>query len=261
MIFAKLDVCFWRHKKFKRAGVAACGFYAAALAYLRDEESPDGILDHDMAGDLLGVGSREAKKLASKLVDVGLFEPHVRGYYLVRYAEKNETREQIDARRTATRERQATFREKRARTNGVTNLVHADEHNALLTGSQRALVTGSGSDSRSGSSSGSLGEPERGSGLMPVALLSERVVRTTDRIPDELREVAKMIGVVDIETCWLKFCGKHADRVIHVSGQWQSYCASWRSTEARDRAAGVRRITSDKQPTEAVRVWKAGDGQ
>ena len=41
MIYAKLDVCFWRHKKFRRAGVAASGYWAAALAYLREDDSDD----------------------------------------------------------------------------------------------------------------------------------------------------------------------------------------------------------------------------
>jgi hypothetical protein len=95
-----------------------------------------------------------------------------------------------------------------------------------------------------------------------LPLPSERAVRATDPLPDELRAAAEMIGVVDVATCWLKFCGKHADRIIHVSGEWQSYCASWRANEQRERASGVRRIVPDKQPPAAGgRSWKVGDGQ
>jgi len=117
VIFAKLDVCFWRHKKFMRAGAAACGYYAAALTYLREDETTDGVLEDDVLGQVLGVGTRTARKHCERLEAVGLFTRVARGYALNGYADKNETKEQIDSRREATRAKLATWRKR----NQVTN--------------------------------------------------------------------------------------------------------------------------------------------
>lgn len=179
MIFAKLDVCFWRHKKFRRAGAAACGYYAAALAYLREDETRDVVLEADDIGQILNVGEREAAKLLERLVDVGLFERVEGGYLLLRYAEKNETRDAIEARRAATRERVGEWRKTRRNSVHVAplsdagNALHNDDCNALHADEQPSAVTRiktdqsnvcvPGSDSLSVSGSdpeGVQGEPE-----------------------------------------------------------------------------------------------------
>jgi hypothetical protein len=146
MIFAKLDVCFWRDKKFLRAGLEACGYYAATLAWLREDETRDGIVPFDMLGRPLDVGVRVAVRLCERLSsdDVGLFKKRENGYELLGYAKKNETREQIDGRREATAIRVLNHRSNAKRnalqTGGVTRITHE---------SANAFGTGSGSPSLS----------------------------------------------------------------------------------------------------------------
>ncbi len=112
MIYAKLDVCFWRHKKFRRAGVAASGYWAAALAYLREDDSDDGFLPSDVVGQLLGVTEAEGQELCRKLVEVGLFQACDGGYLLLGYTTKNESRSQIEARKAANARKVAAWRTK-----------------------------------------------------------------------------------------------------------------------------------------------------
>jgi hypothetical protein len=167
MIFAKLDVLFWRHKKFVRAGPEAAGYWAAALAYLREDSSEDGVLSKDVIGQLLGLGVPHATKLCKRLCEVGLFESNDRGYELLGYAEKNETRKEIDARRAIARERKAAWRLAHHKNNvahvppSVTELsrdVSRDVSRGTSGGTSGgtdascpALVPGSGSGSGSGS--------------------------------------------------------------------------------------------------------------
>jgi hypothetical protein len=51
------------------------------------------------------------------------------------------------------------------------------------------------------------------------------------------------VGVKDVESAWLAFCGKNDGALLlnGVSGQWQKYCVSWRNNEARDRAKTAER--------------------
>lgn len=112
MIFAKLDVCFHRHPKFVRAGVEACGYWAAVLAYLRDHKSDSGLLPDSEIKLPLHIGERKARQLCQRLVDCGLFERQEGGYLLLRYAEKNETGQEIDARLAGGRRRLSKFRGK-----------------------------------------------------------------------------------------------------------------------------------------------------
>ena len=165
MIFAKLDVCFWRHPRFIDAGLESCAFWAAALAWLRETESSTGFVSFARAKQLLDVGDKKARKLGERLVQFGLFDRCEGGYLLVRYSEKNETREQIDARRAAARERQAAFQRNRRAANGVSNGVHNGQPNAFSTLAQRvadnALLTPTEPESESESESESdlLGAP------------------------------------------------------------------------------------------------------
>ena len=102
MIFAKLDVRFWRDKKFLRAGIAASGYWAATRTWLRDEAIEDAVLPFDMVGAPLGAGAREGTKLAEKLLEVGLFARRETGYELLGYAPRNATRTAIEKERGST---------------------------------------------------------------------------------------------------------------------------------------------------------------
>ncbi len=92
----------------------------------------------------------------------------------------------------------------------------------------------------------------------------QRVVRRTDALPAELREAAKMLGVRDIDTAWLKFTGHNDGQVIPVSGWWQKWCADEKKREE-SRAFGGGREQANRpglQPTgpEGRRAWRPGEG-
>lgn len=141
MIFAKLDVCMVSHPKFIAAGPAAVGYWAAAIAYVREQEL-DGKLPDEAIGVMLCVGTAKGRKLAESLVKAGLFERTGDGYLICNYSSKNETKAQIEARRTATRERVQRFR-----CNGVTHSVTADTVTPSVTDPCNDSVPGSGSGS------------------------------------------------------------------------------------------------------------------
>ena len=143
MIYAKLDVCFHRHKRFRRAGPAAAGLWAAALTYLREEESLDGFIEDDEVACLLGVGEALGLELASKLVEVELFLRVKGGYVLLRYAEKNETKSDIEERRASTKQRVSAHRSRApSPALRVSNALHDGTRNALHDGTRNALHDG-----------------------------------------------------------------------------------------------------------------------
>lgn len=251
MIFAKLDVCFWRHKKFVRAGLEASCYWACALAYLREDESSTGLLEFDVLGLLHGVGEAKARKLCERLVEIELFARHDRGYVLLGYTAKNETKEQIAARRAAVAARVATSRAKRG--NGGGNGVHGSLGNSGSNALQARAVPGSdshsGSEIREGDLVGSTGEAPSHTRLRNAP---ERYIEPADAITDELREAAKMATVQDVDGAWLKFCGKYAGQWRHVAGAWQAFCVSWAKVERseRERARGA------PEPPEAAAARK-----
>jgi len=195
VIYAKLDVCFWRHKKFRRAGVAAAGYWAAALAYLREDDSDDGFLPGDVVGQLLGVTEAEGRAFCQVLVQVGLFAARDDGYLLVGYTTKNESRKQIEARKAANARKVASWRAKaRGGSDSVTDDVTSDVtgysgHDVTrgagpVTSSDANLVTlppctgsGSGSGSDSGLRSGSDARARAGAGT------TRRLTGASDDIP------------------------------------------------------------------------------
>ena len=81
-----------------------------------------------------------------------------------------------------------------------------------------------------------------------------------DVLPAELRAAAEMIGVRDVDSAWLKFCGKYDGQIKRVASEWQSFAASWRaneqSTAARGRRGGVKVQPAAPGPT----GWKVGGG-
>lgn len=212
MIFAKLDVCITTHPKFVRAGPAAVGYWAASLAYSRGHEL-DGSLPREVLGLILGLGEREARRLADKLVEVGLFESvkETDGYRISNYDAKNETREQIEKRRLEARDRQEKWRSGKRVSHESPPPVSHTSHNGV--------VTGSGSDSPSGSVSEISGEPERGpprnasddgAGGLAVTAWAEGIASVTKQMfvaPRYGKELEKLVlGLVE-------FCPDYAKRV------------------------------------------------
>ena len=114
MIFAKLDTCFWWHDKFVEAGEAAAGYWAGALAFLRHSESSNGVLLDRNVGRILNVGVSRGQRHCKRLVECGLFARRNNGWELLGYAEKNETKEDIQARLQKNSSRVAASRKKKA---------------------------------------------------------------------------------------------------------------------------------------------------
>jgi hypothetical protein len=114
VIFAKLAVEVYSHPRFVEAGYEASGYWMHALAYLRHQESSNGFLADRVITMPLGGQRAKCRKLCDKLVSVGLFQRVEGGYLLLRYADKNETKEVIENHRAASRYRQATLRRERA---------------------------------------------------------------------------------------------------------------------------------------------------
>jgi hypothetical protein len=174
LIFAKLDVSVYSHRRFAEAGFEAVGYWTMILAYLRHQESEDGFLSSHLIGVPLGAGRERCLPLCEKLVSVGLFRKVEDGYFLVNYAEKNETKDEIELRIRATRERKANSRRStmshvperggvtrdRARSaRGVSRVTSdSDSDSDSDSSSDSSSVSGSGSGSDSGEGQG--GPPE-----------------------------------------------------------------------------------------------------
>lgn len=108
MLFAKVDLCFWRDKKFRRAGLEASGYWSSVLTWLREDQTEDGIIPFDQVGAPHGVGPEVGLRMCEILTspDVGLFAKREHGYELLLYREKgNETRSDIVKRRKVVKKR------------------------------------------------------------------------------------------------------------------------------------------------------------
>ena len=236
MIYAKLDVCFHRHKRFRRAGPAAAGLWAAALTYLREEESVDGFIEDDEVACLLGVGEALGLELASKLVEVELFLRVKGGYVLLRYAEKNETKSDIEERRASTKQRVSAHRSRasspalrvsNALHDGAGNALHDGTRNALHTNSEQVFVPGSDSVYGSGSDlSGSLG----GAGGEAGATIPAPAPSATTAAPSGVQRIAPIevspIGPDVIGQCEL------AGYPIPTEADWRE-CVLWHRSQAK----------------------------
>ena len=135
MIYAKIEVILPRHHRMQAIDRAsALGVYVAMICHSREFEL-DGFVP---AAALRGFPSH-SKKDVDELLRVGLIESaevaEAKGYRIVKYAEKNETKEEIAARRAATNARVAKHR------NGVTPPVS----NGVSNGIGNEFVPGSGS--------------------------------------------------------------------------------------------------------------------
>jgi hypothetical protein len=111
-VFAKVYVDIYSHPKFVAAGFEASGYWLHALTYLRHHESSDGFLADRFITTPLSAGRVQSRRLCEKLVSVGLFQRVEGGYFLCRYAEKNETKADIEAAKAFGRDRKARSRER-----------------------------------------------------------------------------------------------------------------------------------------------------
>jgi len=171
LIFAKLDVSVYSHRRFAEAGFEAVGYWALVLAYLRHQESEDGFLSSHLIGVPLGAGRERCLPLCERLVSVGLFRKVEDGYFLVNYGEKNETKDVIELRLKAARERKANSRKSTPSRGPERGAVTRDPARSargvsrVTSDSDSDSDSSSLSDSGSGSGSGSdSSSPARGPG-------------------------------------------------------------------------------------------------
>lgn len=112
MIHARVDVELRFHERAHRAGTAM-GTWTWALLDTRAKEGDGYVSRIALRG--AWAGERQARRDMAKLVEVGLATPHVdpehgEGWILRKYAPKNETRDEIRARREADARRQRAWR-------------------------------------------------------------------------------------------------------------------------------------------------------
>jgi hypothetical protein len=107
MAWVKLDDGIYDHPKFLAAGPEAAWLWVSALSYA-SRYLTDGFVSAAQARLL--ASSRHAKKLADRLVEVGLWEAAEGGYQIHDYHDYQPTAEQVRAAREAARERKRSGR-------------------------------------------------------------------------------------------------------------------------------------------------------
>lgn len=119
MLWGKLYANLCEHRKMrhvrrshptKRRDVAPLGLWALGIAWCKENYRTDGWIPEDE----LGRWDEDADELARRLVDAGLWHPEERdgepGFQFHEWDQHQETAEQIEAKRDATRQRMANLR-------------------------------------------------------------------------------------------------------------------------------------------------------
>lgn len=124
MSWVKLDDGFFRHRKVVQAGRDARDLALASWCFssatLSDGFIPEAAL-RQLAADAQVTAN--PRKLAARLVEVGLWEEAAGGYQIHDYLTYNPTREAVEAARAANAARIAAWRAGKAPRNGVTDPV------------------------------------------------------------------------------------------------------------------------------------------
>ena len=234
------------------------GAWLVALLWSRAEEE-DGFCPLEI------VESYAGPEVVTGLVDVGLLareeKDGIHGVHILRFELWNETKAAIDARlqRDRTRKGKPVPRGIQPESDRNPNGFHVDSNRNPI--GIQVDSTRNGSPSHEiiqktavisdrnpiGIRSDSVGLPGNGtgsgngSGESAREGRAERAVRPDDPITDEMRQLASLCSVQDIDGAWKKFCGHYAARVLHVAGKWQMWCVNEAKTE---RVARERRRSS-----------------
>lgn len=110
MIFAKVDVELRDHERAHRAG-PAMATWTWALLWTRAKERNGFVASEALRG--AWVGEKTAARDMARLVACGLVAPVDGGWQILHYEEKNDTREDVEARKATQRERKAKWDAKR----------------------------------------------------------------------------------------------------------------------------------------------------
>lgn len=99
MVWQRLDDRLHSHPKAAEAGLEAIGLWALSLSHVGDHRT-DGHVSRAVASRL-AMGAKKAEKLANRLVDAGLWEPHESGdgWQFHDYLDHNPSREEVEANR------------------------------------------------------------------------------------------------------------------------------------------------------------------
>lgn len=117
MTWVKIEDSLPDHERAIRAGDRAMWLWVAGLCWCSRHLS-DGKIPREVVPRL--TGAPDALKLASVLVEVGLWRETKAAFVVRNYGRFQRTRDEVDAERAATRKRVAKHREKRSG-NAVTN--------------------------------------------------------------------------------------------------------------------------------------------
>lgn len=110
MIYAKVDVKLRDHDRANRAA-EAMSTWLWGLLYTREQELDGFVPESALRG--AWVGEKMAKRHAEKLCSVGLWQPADGGWKVARYADKNETKQEVADRRAFERDRKQKARASR----------------------------------------------------------------------------------------------------------------------------------------------------
>jgi len=130
MSWAKLDDRANEHQKQLLAGPEACWLWACGLMYANRQEARDGFIPSLVLPMLYPFKS--PKRLAERLVEVGLWDATDNGYVVHNFTKWNKTQEQVQAERDATRNRVRDYRARNATGNAVTPPDVTDPCNARV---------------------------------------------------------------------------------------------------------------------------------
>ena len=248
MIYAKLDVCIATHPKFVAAGDAAVGYWCAALAYSCGHQL-DGAIPSQIVGLILAVGPESGRVRCERLVEIGLFKRSGDGYAIVKFAEKNATKAQIEAKQRESAERVAKFR--KAHRNAAASDGEVSVGNALPLTAPESVVPGSGSNSLSGSRSKSEDLRSDARAGDAATRLRRSVIPPGLQLTTEARAVAESVGVQDIDGEWIKFVAHHrAHETLAVDfyALWPKWAVMGRNFQRRERERDARRAAAVRPP-------------
>jgi hypothetical protein len=107
--YAPLSAHYYKDDAIAEAGEKAELLYVRGLAFCADVLS-DGHISDVQLGRFVGVGMRDVKQRAERLVEVGLWERNGSGYVVRQWSKWNSTRSEIESRQQAEAKRKAAAR-------------------------------------------------------------------------------------------------------------------------------------------------------
>ncbi|HEX8790800.1 MAG TPA: hypothetical protein VF765_07595 [Polyangiaceae bacterium] len=235
VLFAKVDVCLAVHPKFCAAGPAAVGYWVAALAYSCGQEL-DGRVPKQAVGAILAVGPKRGRAFCERLVSAGLFERTDDGYAIAKFAQKNVTKAQLDARRREAADRMAGHR---VRANGERTEDHRDGGGDATQGASLPASRGGGVlNSLSLDLKSRDLDSEDARANVPAASSEQVPIPPDLELTQEARAGAEMLGVRDVDGEWVKFVAHHRSkgtRSADFYALWKKWSVMARNYERRDR--------------------------